>query len=469
MFKYCVSADKLDQLKINAYLGKLIGNNELSIKSQVSYSNLIFFFLTNKFVKTGRFKKEWNEREKRVFIVVLLEEINENMADLDVNDFYVSNLYDTTLEKNKIFIQRLMGLVKIETNKKHDVIYNKFSSNVTGINSERLIVKYIELIDSDEVILKISDRQNIEKILIINWKKSETIGILGNIDIRIQQFFWIKHLNQIFCYQKDKCKMVKEAKCSLFSKRGNLIRSVYSIDTYIHEVNSIFYNISSLHVYLNVFNKSNFKKSVIVLNEDFNMLHIINEELFNSRLPCNYLSEIKLLKTDYKMFHYNSNIAFLQKNDTNKNIYIFDKLSHSIIDSFKTDSRLISVLGDKMLFKSRSSYLIQKVPFPINSEKFKHFDAFCTLNPFKKPHLLSNPKLLPCGKFACLKCIYRQYNLFKQCLSCALCNQEHKLTKQLEETNESTRKDFVSQNLIHMIIDENKKLISVLSILTNFL
>ena len=99
-----------------------------------------------------------------------------------------------------------------------------------------------------------------------------------------------------------------------------------------------------------------------------------------------------------------------------------------------------------MLFKSRSSYLIQRVPFPINSEKFKDFDAICKLNPFKKPHLLSNPKLLPCGKFACLEYIYRQYNLFKQCLSCVLCNQEHKLTKQLEETNECTSKDFISHN-----------------------
>ena len=143
----------------------------------------------------------------------------------------------------KIFIQRLMDLTKTETNRIDDVFYNKFSSNVSGNSSERLIIKYIELIDSDEVILKISDRQNIDKILIMNWKKSETIGILGNIDSRIQQCCWIKHLNQIFCYQKDKCKIIKETKFSLFSKTGNLIRSVYSIDTNIYEVNSIFYNI----------------------------------------------------------------------------------------------------------------------------------------------------------------------------------------------------------------------------------
>ena len=124
----------------------------------------------------------------------------------------------------------------------------------------------------------------------------------------------------------------------------------------------------------------------------------------------------------------------------------FDKLSYSIVDFFQTDNRLIMVLGDKMVFRSKSSYLIQKVPLFTKSKNYLDYNSSCKLRPFKKPHLLSNPKLLPCGKFACLKCIYRQYNLFKQCLSCVLCNQEHKLTKQLEETNECTIKDFASQN-----------------------
>jgi hypothetical protein len=71
------------------------------------------------------------------------------------------------------------------------------------------------------------------------------------------------------------------------------------------------------------------------------------------------------------------------------------------------------VFGNKMLYKSRNCYLTQKVPVSKKSENCFEYNAFCKLNPFKNPHLLSNPHVLPCGNSACLECIYQQYNLFK--------------------------------------------------------
>ena len=146
--------------------------------------------------------------------------------------------------------------------------------------------------------------------------------------------------------KKNSSKLIKESKCCFFSKTGHLIKSIYSIDDSIHEINSIFYKKSNLQVYLNVINRSIDKKSILLLNKEFNLIHTIDEDLFNPDFPMNYSSEIKLFNIDYKMFHYNSNIAILQVKDKNKNINIFDKSSYSIFDSFQTNNKLKMVSGD---------------------------------------------------------------------------------------------------------------------------
>ena len=147
--------------------------------------------------------------------------------------------------------------------------------------------------------------------------------------------------------KKNSSKLIKESKCCFFSKTGHLIKSIYSIDDSIHEINSIFYKKSNLQVYLNVINRSIDKKSILLLNKEFNLIHTIDDEdLFNPDFPLNYSSEIKLFNFVYKMFHYNSNIAILQVKDKNKNINIFDKSSYSIVDSFQTNNKLKMVSGD---------------------------------------------------------------------------------------------------------------------------
>jgi hypothetical protein len=440
-------------------------------------SDIIMFFLTKKFLKSEKFKEEWSKRKNKIIIVVLLEEFDLNSTfGQFFNQFFVSNFYETlslvsreeSIQRNKAFLKKLINIKTINSNKAHDVILNKFSTNIYGNNIERVIVREIGIINDDEVILKISNRQNIEKIMIINWKMVKTIGVIGNSNIQKQEFCFVKHLNQIFCYQKEKTKLIKEAKCSLFSKTGNLIRtlSIHLIDNNIYDVISLFYNNKTLQFYLNIFIKYCMKRSIVTLDKEFNIINKINEDLFNPQFSLNFSSEIQFFDINYQIFHYNSNIAFLQLKNNN-NVYTFDKLSYSIIDSFQTKSRLIMVFGNKMLFKSRNCYLIQEVPVSKKSENFFEYNAFCKLNPFKKPHLLSNPHVLPCGNSACLECIYQQYNLFKKSLTCLLCNQEHVLSKQLEPTNQSTINGFYDLKFINMIIDENKVFISNLGILNN--
>jgi hypothetical protein len=192
------------------------------------------------------------------------------------------------IQKNKVFLTRLSNLTTISLSNKHDIVLKKFSSNICGNNLERLILKKLELIDSDEAIVKTTNQQNIDKIMIINGKMAKTIGIIGTEDTQKQVCCWIKHLNQIVCYQKYKSKLIKVSKCSLFSKTGKKIRSVYSIDNNIHEVNSIFYNNTNLQIYLNVFNKFCFKTSIISLNEKFEPINIIEGNIFDSNFSLNF-------------------------------------------------------------------------------------------------------------------------------------------------------------------------------------
>ena len=53
----------------------------------------------------------------------------------------------------------------------------------------------------------------------------------------------------------------------------------------------------------------------MILNEEFNLIHAVDEDLFNPDFPLHFSSEIKLFNIDYKMFQYNSNIAILQLKD----------------------------------------------------------------------------------------------------------------------------------------------------------
>ncbi len=448
--------------------GKINRDNQLFITKNLINSNIIIFFISKDFVKTDQFQEEWSKSDNKVLFIVLLDELDLSFTS-DLSSYYVFNFYETLssvarkeiMQKNKAFTRRLIMLTKVSLNKNHEMILNKFSSNVFGNNSERETIRMVELISVEEVIVKTSTRENIEKIMIMNYAKATIVGIIANEDIQKHEFCWIKHLNQIFCYQKDRSKFIQEANCSLFSKSGNLIKRVYSMDNSIYEVNCIFYNKNNLQVYLNVLEKRILKRSILALDKEFNLIKIIDEDLFSCDYPLNYSSEIEFFNIDYKMFHYNSNIAFLQSKYNNRIVYIFDKLSYSIVDSFESDKILITVLGDKMLFRSRSCYFIQHVPLTLKPQKILDCNALCKLNPFKKPHLLSNPYLLPCGNSACLECIYQQYNLFQRLLKCQLCNEEHKIPKQMEPANLSIGSEIYCQNLIQLIsINENKAFIS---------
>jgi hypothetical protein len=225
-----LSYNTFDERRVFDFFESMNRDDQLFITRNLINSDIVIFFYTKKFEKTEQFKEEWGKRENKVFLVVLLEELDLN-SNLDLSQYFVFNFYESlSLEARKEIIKeitaRFVMLTKVNSN---EMILSKFSSNFYGNNIERLNIRMVELINDGEVIVKTSTRENIEKIMIMNYAKATVVGTIANGDIEKHEFCWIKHLNQIFCYQKKRSKFIKEANCSLFSKTGNLIKVSFQL------------------------------------------------------------------------------------------------------------------------------------------------------------------------------------------------------------------------------------------------
>jgi hypothetical protein len=479
-----LSFDKSDQETIYGYLKKIDEKIQLFKCDSLELSNVIIFFLTKKFVETNQFKKDWRKRETKVFLIILLEEDIQSLIDFDFNQFNVSYFNHSislteqqeAITRNTIFLSRLINLTDSSVEEMDNGESNKFALKVGEINpnsKKSYVLKRMEIINDEIVIVKCFD----EKILIIDWRIGSTVATIENINE--QEFCWISHLTQIFCCQKFiEPTNEKELKCSLFSKKGDYIRSVYTISKYNYRVNSVAYNKDNCQVYLNIYNGTGSKTLILILNQEFYPINMIDNNLLNPVFisNLNYATEIKLHDILYNIYHYTLNIAFLQEKNykngcekTNNNIYIFDKSSFSVIGLIKAKERLIFVYHEKLLLMSENHYLIQKVPsLKLDLPEYDVFRKFCRLNPFKKLHLISKGYRLPCGNSVCLDCIYQQYNLFKRTLICQICTQEHNLPQKLEPDNNPVTSNLTYESMLIMLIYENKKTLSAQGIQSFF-
>ena len=434
------------------------------------------FFLTNKFFQSDKFKEEWSKRDNKVIFIILLDDINSSKIDEYLNRYIVS-LYSDSIELlgkeeviriNRVFLSRLCNLKKFNLNQSYIIDSNDLITKKLQLRNhlEQILIQ-TEIIGDNLVLLKTLNAKRQNEIIIIDLKNADNINKIADINVKKQEFCWISHLNKIFVYQKYISNLEKEENCSLFSETGNFIQSVFSIDNNIYEVNSISYSESNLEVYLNVYQKLDSKRLILILNNYFFLIKTIENNLINPNFNFTYSSQIELFNNLYNIFHYHSNIAFLQEIfyvDENKldyfyNIYIFDKSSYSIVGLIETNHRLMMVFNDKMLLASKSGYIVQKIL--ILKSSLPDCDAFCKLNRFKSHHLLSNPYLLPCGYSACLDCISNHYNLLKNKFKCEICNQEYSLPHKLDPAK-------ISNEAYKMMIEQNKIIICNFGIFFNY-
>ena len=469
----------MDEEKIKDFNQQIDENKEIENTNSIDKSDLVIFFLTNKFIESDQFKEDWRISQKKVFLIVLLENTPPLSFIFDLNQLYVFNNFDSDKIKDsinmfKIFLSRLINFKYLNTASTSVIdssqikskIFEFLINNFENEHDIKTFVKKMEFIEKDVVIMKTSLKKYYYKgkICIIDWRKAKIVSEISNEGVYHLDFSWINHINQILVYQTKRDRQTgEESKFLLFTKEGQPVqpvRSVFSLDTDLYKVKSISYNKNTFEVYLNVFDNINNKGSIWVLNEKFENIKILDTSLTCEGWPLDFSSEIEIFNIRYNIFHYNSNIALLQEKNSITDdeyyfVYVFDKISYSIVGVLKTNNQLIGLYQGNMMFllKSRSNHLIQKMPLPIYNSPDSF--AFCKLNSFKPPHLLSKPYSLSCGYLACLECIHNHYNIFKRKFKCPFCNQEHKLQR-----HELTMNNLLNQNVFSIVIEKFKNLIN---------
>ena len=476
------SFDKLDGNKSNEIINEILKHKKLIKIHSIVPSHFVIFFLTNKFIRSKEFNDDWGEKENKVILIILLEEIIiPSSMNLDLNEYFVINFYDSisgsekneVFEKiNRVFISRLVNLMKLDPIRKD---HYEINSDKVDLKMVGKTVTKIELI-GDNYALLTYDIKN-KEIMIINLTKNEIVGKIGelkNSNIECQYFCWLSQANKIFCFQKLKY-YSSESNSSLFDLQGNFLKTVFSVKNNMYDVKSVIYSKETFEICLNVscYGESHFK--ILILNEKFDHIKSIDRNLLNSKFSLNYASDIKIFEIEYYVFNYDANIAILQEKERCNNVYVFDKSSYTVLDVTSMNKRPIIgfgeqsvlskdltkkcvILNSKRNFKININYLVHK----LRLAKYNLPDSIpaCKLNTLKNSHLLSNPHVLPCGNLACLECIYNNYNPIKQLLKCEICKHDHKLPPKLQPLNKSSFSDLFTETVFNSLMNYNQTVIS---------
>ena len=134
--------------------------------NKIKCSNVILFFLTNEFIQSDKFREEWNAREKKIIIIILLESINSS-SNLDLNNFFVSefnNLMslvrrEEAINRNRIFLSRLQSIPRNNIRMVYDdsltskLFECQLKCEKLGNDTEK-----IQIIGENEIILQNFDR-----------------------------------------------------------------------------------------------------------------------------------------------------------------------------------------------------------------------------------------------------------------------------------------------------------------------
>jgi hypothetical protein len=134
--------------------------------NKIKCFNVILFFLTNKFIQSDKFREEWNGREKKIILIILLESFNSS-SNLDLSNFFVSefnNLMslvrrEEAINRNRIFLSRLQSFPRTNIRIVYDdsltskLFECRIKYEELGNGTEK-----IQIIGENEIILQNFDR-----------------------------------------------------------------------------------------------------------------------------------------------------------------------------------------------------------------------------------------------------------------------------------------------------------------------
>ena len=450
-------------------------SNELAIYEKVEKSKLVLFILTDEYIQSGQFKIEYEIATKldKDLILIFMHPLN---SSLNLNEQCNSQ------QLNAIHIYQNEAICTEES-------FQRF---------KYLIISAFNLEDADEtkgeklrLIEGFDKRINLDKNKLDN-------GIVNLFDItENNHFLVISNGSCIHIFDRNKLNFIKTIKVARVEKYLNSLRDIcylkclnklcwmtsnniylLSLDYKKIEgcwefaktrLNYITYCDTNETIYIYCDYKNAYKTQTLEYTEDGH---------FEPRLDVTMTNITKLVKsmkaindliyylTEDKIYVYNldlnfsmkigfsllSNASWLLNNASSNYFYVVDDQNLKIFNAnnfkylgcveFTIESKSndkILLAGDNLILCGKRDIQFVKINFSKDSVKSiqKSFNEkfMCKMNSYSN-HLLLDPYILPCGNIVCLKCIYENYNLYRNEFICGfeMCKENHCLTDNLKKS-----------------------------------
>ena len=403
--------------RINEIINEIDPFNKIQRMDTIKESEITLIFLTNKYLALEKFKEDYEaaRTENKTIIFILLENC---LPLIDLNDF-------KTIKLNEFYTEAIKKL-KIFTNPENIVKQSITSRLISIKNSNIITFEIFEIVSKNQLIFKSIGK----KLKVYNFETSKIIEVNYKY-LRTRISCWIQDLQQMF--DVEKINESDRLNYKYYAVDGNCLRNDYLlVESKGFQVKSIKYNADIQYLFLHIFYyMSNFKEIISVYNNNLKILfNIENFSIYN--LPYNYSNTIRFQNCDFEIFYdyYNTNndILVVLQDKIKKVILIFDLNSFSVIGSMESSYKVLIVVNNKIIFgDDEGNYFIYRIEFKKSSSSINS-KYICKLNPFK-PHLYTNPYLLPCNNSACWECICYHYDIHKGVFKCNFddCKDEHKL------------------------------------------
>jgi hypothetical protein len=449
--------NKVDELNKMHITQEIISPGHWSRQREQYEYDVVILFLTNELIRSNSFKKEYtflkDKGKPMLFVLINNIEINDL---IDINGFKVIRFVEPinsdenkeALKHLQIFLFSVLTIKNIYFNEKID----DYSSRLQLVSNKKTfndMANDCEIKLNDEIFL-LSDDYTIK---IVNYNNDKVLGKITLEDCE-DLFCWIDHLKMVFKIQN------RQNRGELYDINGQFVRKVKinSNVRFINRYSSVAYSKKNNETYFvndemdGNANSENGNSTIYTYDKKMKL------KKYTTRIKANI---IKIFEQYIYSIHHNSsdeifiyNLSFNLVASIRKSMHIdrvftdlklspfilmdrkiFDTKTFSFIGFVETQTSLITVFNDKMIFKDREgNYLIYKINLKTAQNNLIDSKYVCKINPLK-PHLYQNPYLLPCGNSACLDCFYKHFNIYLNKFKCNFesCQKTHRLTQEFKK------------------------------------
>jgi hypothetical protein len=469
-----------------AIVHKSIKINENEISDFIEMSTVIVFVITNSYLKTEilRYELEFTKKLRKPVIFIIIEKIesillNNNKCELNFNQL---NFFDLCNSDNKCNLEKLFtSLVRSLINQDSDDVKNVTDKTVKS-DFFWLFNCFFDDYENNRIIQFFQDDMDYENLnhLHLSVYNRDTFKLIKEIEIldirsQIEGLCFNRYLNR-YCLLLCNQLYIMDSDFQSVTYKNSFKFEIcdkfigyeeISQNTYLASFDAMVFTI---HVYDKnlVFIRdikpegANSLSADIVTKLDYFSIKLINNLLYvNSKhVIFVYDSEVKLIKKIEVPSEFCIHKLFSDPKIRNYAFCISNRNELRIFNTFNYKFYGLKYVINKMGFQYQMFCLINKYLITGSGSGIFHVgvhdigliigESFVCCNDIQyickiasnRQHLLMDPYLLPCGNLACLKCIYGNFDIYRNYFFCFACNVEHNISN-----NEFKRSAIIEDNL----------------------